>query len=193
MARGVRLRLWLPGGMAPSLAAARIPVLELSSPSLGDRRHGDASFETVWRLLYKVRAALAERSDAFPLHGVVEVDETYTGGKVSKNKGGRCLDDPRRSLVALAVERKVTRHPNPGIRGSGVRCGSARMAVLPSAAGTDLMKFVESAVAKVQTIRTDGWSGYRRAGVTECLWNFLAEPGGVVGGADARVGGDVHA
>jgi len=55
------------------------------------------------------------------------------------------------------------------------------------------MKFVESAVAKVQTIRTDGWSGYRRAGVTECLWNFLAEPGGVVGGADARVGGDVHA
>lgn len=30
-------------------------------------------------------------------------------------------------------------------------------------------------------------------GVTECLSNFLAQPGGVVGGADDRFGGDVHA
>jgi len=37
------------------------------------------------------------------------------------------------------------------------------MAVLSSAAGTDLIKFVQSAVAKGQTIRTDGWSGYLRA------------------------------
>jgi len=120
-------------------------------------------YETVWRLLHKVRAALAERPDAFPLVGIVEVDETYTGGKVSQGKGGRCLDDPRRDVVVLAVERKVTRHPDPGIRRSGVRCGSARMAVLPSASGKDLMAFIESSVAKGQMVRTDGWSGYRRA------------------------------
>ena len=147
---------WFWAGWALGQDKRGVSALHLSR-LLGRR------YETVWRLLHKVRAALAERPDAFPLLGVVEVDETYTGGKVSKNKGGRCLNDPRRSVVALAVERKVTRHPNPGIRGSGVRCGSARMAVLPSAAGTDLMKFVESAVAKGQTIRTDGWSGYLRA------------------------------
>jgi transposase-like protein len=35
--------------------------------------------------------------------------------------------------------------------------------VLPSASGADLMAFIGSAVAEGQTVRTDGWSGYRKA------------------------------
>lgn len=124
-------------------------------------------YETVWRLLHKVRAALSEDSGAFPLDGVIEIDETYTGGKVSKGRGGRSLSDPRRALVALAVERKPVEAGNAGIRGSGVRCGSARMRVVESASAADLMAFVEASCAKGATVRTDGWSGYRSAGAAE--------------------------
>ena len=70
---------WFWAGWALGQDKRGVSALHLSR-LLGRR------YETVWRLLHKVRAALAERPDAFPLLGVVEVDETYTGGKVSKNQ-----------------------------------------------------------------------------------------------------------
>jgi transposase-like protein len=120
-------------------------------------------YETVWRLLHKVRDALAEDPKAFPLEGVVEVDETYTGGKTTKDRKGRSLKDPRRGLVVLATERKVTDAGDPGIRGSGVRCGDTRMAVVESAGARDLLGFLATVCAPGTTVRTDGWSGYGAA------------------------------
>lgn len=120
-------------------------------------------YETVWRLLHKVRGALVEAPGSFPLEGVVEVDETYTGGKTSKGKGGRSLSDPRRGLVVLAVERKPVEAGNPGIRGTGMRCGDARMAVIESAGAQDLLGFIKSVCARGTTVVTDGWSGYAQA------------------------------
>lgn len=117
-------------------------------------------YETVWRLLHKLRDALAEDPAAFPLEGVVEVDETYLGGKTSRAQGGRSLKDPRRGLVALATEREPTARGDPGIRGSGHRCGNTHMAVLESASGASLGDFVSRVCAKGTTVRTDGWSGY---------------------------------
>ncbi len=132
-------------------------------------------YETVWRLLHKVRGALDEDSGAFPLQGAVEIDETYTGGKVSKGRGGRCLDDPRRSVVGLAVERKPVGEGDAGVRGAGVRCGSARMEVLNSASGSDLVAFVEASVAASAAVRTDGWSGYLSAGAARFDHQRLVE------------------
>lgn len=121
-------------------------------------------YETVWRLLHKVRDALAEDSSAFPLEGIVEVDETYTGGKTSKGKGGRSLADPRRGLVILATERKQTKAGNAGIRGTGLCCGNTRMAVVDSAGATELLGFLTRVCARGTSVITDGWSGYRAAG-----------------------------
>jgi hypothetical protein len=96
---------------------AKVPLVEWfwAAWALGQDKRGVSAlhlsrllgrrYETVWRLLQKVRAALSENADASPLLGEVEVDETYPGGNVSKGRGGPCLDDPRRSVVALAVER----------------------------------------------------------------------------------------
>lgn len=117
-------------------------------------------YETVWRLLHKVRAALAEDPDAFPLSGVVEMDESYTGGKSSRRRGGRSLSDPRRGLVALAVERKEAGARNPGIRGSGLRCGDARMAVVEGASRSVLVGFLDKMCAPGTKVVTDGWSAY---------------------------------
>lgn len=121
-------------------------------------------YETVWRLLHKLRDALAEDPAAFPLKGVVEVDETYTGGKTSRGRGGRSLADPRRGLVVLATERKPTEAGDPGVRGTGVRCGDTRMAVVESAGAKDLLGFLTTVCAPGTTVRTDGWSGYNGAG-----------------------------
>jgi hypothetical protein len=121
-------------------------------------------YETVWRLLHKVRDALAESPGSFPLEGVVEVDETYTGGKTSRVRGGRSLRDPRRGLVVLAVERRQVKLGDPGIRGSGTRCGDARLAVVESAGARDLMGFLETVCARGTSVVTDGWSGYAGAG-----------------------------
>lgn len=120
-------------------------------------------YETVWRLLHRVRDALAEDPAAFPLEGVVEVDETYTGGRSSRAKGGRSLKDPRRGLVLLATERKPAPLFDPGVRGSGVRCGDVRTAVVESASAATLLGFLRSVCAPGTTVRTDGWSGYGAA------------------------------
>ena len=60
----------------------------------------------MWKLLQKLRVALAEDDDAFPLRGVIEADEAYVGGKGRAGHGGRSLKDHRRSLVVCAVERE---------------------------------------------------------------------------------------
>ena len=114
-------------------------------------------YDTVWRLLHKVRAVLRENANAFPLAGVIVADETYTGGKTSVAKGGRSLADPRRSVVGLAVERIPTK---VGVRGSGFCCGSARLEVLGSACGAELLAFIDRSCAAGATVRSDGWSGY---------------------------------
>lgn len=121
-------------------------------------------YETVWRLLHKLRDALAEDPTAFPLEGVVEIDETYTGGKTSKGKGGRSLSDPRRSLVVLATERKPAEPGAGGIRGSGFVCGDTRIKVVEAANAVNLLGFVKEVCAPGTTIVSDGWSAYGQAG-----------------------------
>lgn len=123
----------------------------------------DRRYETVWRLLHKLRAALAEDPAAFPLEGVVEVDETYTGGKTSKGKGGRSLSDHRRALVVLVTERKEVPNLRGGIRGSGFVCGDTRMRVVDSAGASPLLGFVKEVCATGTTVVSDGWSAYGKA------------------------------
>lgn len=152
----VPLREWFWAAWAFAQDKRGVSALYLSRV-LGRR------YETVWRLLHKVRDALAEDPALFPLEGIVEVDETYTGGKTSKGKGGRSLSDPRRALVVLAVERRQLKAGNPGIRGTGMRCGNAQMAVVESASGEELVGFVRRVCAPGATVISDGWSGYTTA------------------------------
>jgi hypothetical protein len=121
-------------------------------------------YETVWRLLHKLRVALAEDDAVFPLHGVVEVDEAYVGGKTTTDRGGRSLKDPRRSLVVAAVERQECRPGNPGVRGTGTRCGAARFSVVDHADAESLVGFVGRVCAKETTVVSDGWRAYDQLG-----------------------------
>ncbi len=150
----VSLQEWFWAAWALSQDKRGVSALQLSK-QLGRR------YETVWHLLHKLRAALAEDFSAFPLHGVVEVDEAYIGGKTSPRKGGRSLSDHRRSLVVCAVERRVPKEENhPGIRGNGVIAGAAALVALPAASEKELVGFLKRSCGPGTTIRSDGWASY---------------------------------
>jgi len=58
---------------------------------------GIGSYRTAWYLAHRIRKAMAEESDPFnQLRGVVEIDETYIGGK-SKRRGGVAKNQKPRS------------------------------------------------------------------------------------------------
>ena len=103
------------------------------------------SYHTAWQWLHKVRRAMV-RPGREQLSGIVEVDETYVGGK----KPGKCGRGAEgKALVGIAVEDKG----EEGI-------GRIRLAHLKDASNVSLTSFIQGVVQPFSTIRTDAWLGY---------------------------------
>lgn len=99
------------------------------------------SYKTAWYLCHRVRAAMREVS-ADLLKGVVEVDETYVGGKVHGRGGGYRRN---KAVVIGAVERD----------------GDIRLKVIKSPSRYWLHKFIhETTDPKVEAIYTDEAKAY---------------------------------
>ena len=75
-------------------------------------------YETAWRLLHKLRRAMVNAARE-PLHGEVELDDTWVGGPQPGLRGSRQLKGRKAALVAVAVEKR------------GSRTGRVRMEVIP--------------------------------------------------------------
>jgi transposase-like protein len=82
------------------------------------------------------------------LTGIVEVDETYVGGKKTGKRGRGAAG---KALVGIAVEDKG----QEGI-------GRIRLWHLEDASGDNLTQFVQGIAQPGSTIRTDDCSGYNR-------------------------------
>jgi transposase-like protein len=118
------------------------------------QRQMDIRYETAWLLLHKLRRAMvnAERE---PLHGEIEIDETWVGGPQPGLRGSRQLKGRKAVLVAVAVEKR------------GNRTGRARMTVIPDFQATTLLTFIKENIAPGSTIYTDGlkqFTGLEEAG-----------------------------
>ena len=100
------------------------------------------------------------RPDRDKLSGLVEVDETYVGGK-KPGKRGRGAEG--KALVGIAVEDKE----EEGI-------GRIRLWHLENASGASLMPFVKAVVQPGSTIRTDDWGGY--GGLTQNGFEHFVMP-----------------
>jgi hypothetical protein len=128
-------------------------------------------YATAWTMLHKLRRALTDPC-SFPLAGVVEVDETYYGGKGGPGSGGRSLANKNKVLIAMAVERKLAPEKKmPGIKKSGFVAGNAKVAMIPSASSQCLETFLEASLEPGANMITDGWGGYSGPGE-----NFQHEP-----------------
>ena len=117
-------------------------------------------YDTAWVMAHKLRHGLSERPE-HPLDGLIEIDESYYGGRGKPESRGRGLTDPNKSLMAIAVE-TVPASPRrgEGIKKSHFVAGSARIAVLPAATAADLGGFVRGAAKPGARIITDGLKSY---------------------------------
>jgi IS1 family transposase len=120
----------------------------MSARQLG-RYMGFGSVKTAWLMAHKIRVALIEPEEK--LGGIVEVDETFIGGK-AKNKHADKRDGMpgptaggKRAIIAGAVRRK----------------GNVVARVVANVKTATLEAFVSEAVShKVSLLCTDQWVGY---------------------------------
>jgi transposase-like protein len=109
-------------------------------------------YETAWMILHKLRRATVNAARE-PLHGEVEIDDTWVGGTQAGIRGSRQLRGRRAALVVVAVEKR------------GRASGRTRMAVIPDFRATTISSFITQNVAPGSTIHTDGLKSF--AGLQE--------------------------
>jgi len=120
---------------------------------------GMKRYETVWVWLHKLRTTMV-RSGRDRLSGIVEVDETYIGGKKPGKRGRGAAG---KELVVIAVEDK------------GKYLGRIRLRRVPDASAASLTPAVEEGVQPGSVVRTDGWNGYGKLASMNYEHNVIKE------------------
>lgn len=102
----------------------------------------DVAYRTAWCLCHRIRAAMRD-AYPFPLKGIVEVDETFLGGKVEgKGRGYK----GNKAVIVGAVQRG----------------GKIVLQVAPDRSRLTLHGFIQSTVAdEAEAIFTDEWAPYQ--------------------------------
>jgi IS1 family transposase len=116
------------------------------------RYMGFGSLKTAWYMAHRIRVALVE--DIEKLGGIVEVDETFIGGKAKnrhwrKRTGATGGEGSGKTPIAGAVSRK----------------GNVVARVIERVDVATLTGFIAETVSnKVSLLVTDNWTGYKRLG-----------------------------
>lgn len=143
------LAIWFHAAYLVSTLTPGISALQFQ------RQFGLTRYETAFQMLHKIRSVLVAPGREW-LHGEVEVDETFVGGK-DPDQDGRGGD---KVLVVGALEliNHSARPRSPRRR----PVGRLRLRAVPDASADSLAGFVESEVDCRAIVHTDGWDGYRR-------------------------------
>ncbi len=99
--------------------------------------------KTAWYMLHRIRYAVRTSSFAKPLSNIVEVDETYIGGKHSGKRG---RGSENKTAVFGMVE----------------RAGKLRSMSVENVKASTLQNIIKGYVAKGTTVMSDEWLAYKR-------------------------------
>jgi ISXO2 transposase-like protein len=114
------------------------------SALLFQRQLGLRRYETAWMVLHKLRRAMVNTTRE-PLHGDVEMDDTWVGGPQPGLRGSRQLKGRKAALVLVAVEKR------------GQASGRVRMAALSDLKESTVHSFVKEHIAPGSTLCTDAY------------------------------------
>jgi transposase-like protein len=108
------------------------------------------SYKTAWFLCHRIRAAMHEENAAM-LHGIVEADETYVGGKLRKGK-----HDTKREALQHRLDNKTV------VLGAVERGGRVHLRVAPDSSSESIKGFLKDVVHDdAEAIYTDSHRAYR--------------------------------
>ena len=140
----ITLRQWVQAFYSMCSHKKGVSALQLQ------RNLGLHSYNSAWHLAHRIRLAMNGDPVASKLKGVVEVDETYVGGKPRKgtdetNKRGR---GTKKAPVLALIERN----------------GKAVSKPIENVTGKTLKGAIKEMVDKDSTIMTDEWKSYNGIG-----------------------------
>lgn len=159
----VPLRLWFKVGYLMLTAKKGLSALQVHRIVFGEESGSD--WHTSWYMCHRWRAAM--RGDAFPLDGIVEVDETFVGGSDrNRHKGKKSADlrkaARRESGVPVQPGEDPIGYAKVGVIGAIARKGNVVAAVIGDMDAPTKSDFVRRMVAKdVRLLVTDKDHAYR--------------------------------
>ncbi len=156
----IELRHWCYAFWRAATSKKGVAALEIM-------RHCQISYKSALFLMNRIRFAMAPQSSDPKLNGVVEVDETYVGGRPRlPNRGSRRGRGTEKVPVFAAVERG----------------GRIRRRVVANVSGKTLKDAIREEVDRRAQIISDGYRGYRGIGrdfsgghrsVNHTIWEFV--------------------
>ena len=96
------LRMWLYAMNLVIVSRKGISALQLK------RELGMGSYQSAWRMLHQIRKAMQNEAHKETFEAIVEIDETYVGGKPRKKNNHRIT-----TKTADRIRQPPTNRPNP--------------------------------------------------------------------------------
>ena len=121
----------------------------------------DVTQKTAWFMLHRLRFALQTGSFEHKEDGIIEVDETFVGGKEkNKHQSVKTTKMPTVSLMTAGKPFSTWKDKKVAVLGLMERDGSVTAKVVPNVQEKTLLPFIKENVSKGAIVMTDEYLGY---------------------------------